>query len=120
MMFSHLVLLIFLIQVTRGLSEQQCDPGFREQRVTFTVSRTVLERGRVLGKVSFDPCPIGSRTLFSPEDTRFRVHPDGMVTVKRPLTLHDGSVNFVINAWDSAGRKHSVTVFVWNGRAQQA
>ncbi|XP_053304817.1 cadherin-1-like [Spea bombifrons] len=115
MNYCHLALLIFLVQVIHGLTEEeaQCLPGFREPRYTFTVTRKVLERGRVLGKVSFEACSQTSRALYSPEDTRFRVFPDGKVTVKRQLTLHESYVNFVLNAWDASGGKHSVPVAVW-------
>lgn len=111
------LLLVSLIQVCHGSTE--CEPGFTEPRYAFTVTRKVLERGRVLGKVTFDSCSSESRALFSADDSRFRVFPDGKVTVKRQVTLHDGSVSFVLNAWDGAGQKYSVTVFVWNEREQQ-
>ncbi|XP_040185594.1 blastomere cadherin-like [Rana temporaria] len=110
------LLLVSLIQVCHGSTEAPCEAGFTEQRYAFTVTRKVLERGRVLGKVTFDPCSSGPRALYSPDDTRFRVFPDGKVTVKRQVTLHDGSVSFVLNAWDGAGKKYSVTVSVWNER----
>ncbi|KAM4721889.1 cadherin-1-like [Rhinophrynus dorsalis] len=121
MNFCHLTLFVLLVQVTRGLTENQeeCEPGFRETRYAFSVTRKVLERSRILGKVSFNSCSRGSRTLYSPDDTRFRVLSDGTVSVKRQITLHDGSVSFVIHAWDSEGRKHSVPVFIWNQRDQQ-
>ncbi|XP_053548176.1 cadherin-1-like [Bombina bombina] len=117
----RLALLIFLIQVARGLSEvtAPCEPGFSEQGYTFSVTRKVLERGRILGKVKFDSCSSAPRALFLPEDTRFRIISDGTVTVKRQITLHRGSTSFVLNAWDVGGKKHSVPIYVWNEQDQQ-
>ncbi|XP_040265852.1 blastomere cadherin-like isoform X2 [Bufo bufo] len=102
------------------VSEEQCKPGFSEQRYAFTVTRKFLERNRIIGKVSFTSCSANNRALYSPDDTRFRVFPDGKVTVKRQLTLHDGSVSFVLNAWDANGMRHSVPIFVWNEREEQS
>ncbi|XP_075045188.1 cadherin-1-like [Mixophyes fleayi] len=121
MNFCHLALFIFLIKVSQGISEEQalCGPSFSEQRYAFSVTRKVLERGRVLGRVSFNTCSSNNRVLYSPDDTRFRVFPDGKVTVKRQLTLHDGSVSFVLNAWDPSGNRHSVPIYVWNEREQE-
>ncbi|XP_018097706.1 blastomere cadherin-like isoform X1 [Xenopus laevis] len=117
----QLALFVILIQVPPGISEEQkqCEAGFSESRYAFSVMRKVLERGRILGKVRFESCSGRSRSLYSSEDSRFRVLPDGTVSVKRQLTLHTGSVSFVLNAWDSAGKKHSVPVFIWNEREQQ-
>ncbi|XP_069824632.1 blastomere cadherin-like isoform X2 [Dendropsophus ebraccatus] len=100
--------------------QQQCQAGFSEQRYAFTVNRKFLERGRIIGKVSFTSCSANNRALYSPDDTRFRVFSDGKVTVKRQVTLHDGSVSFVLNAWDVKGTRHSVPIFVWNEKEQQA
>ncbi|XP_056381938.1 blastomere cadherin-like isoform X2 [Hyla sarda] len=99
--------------------QQQCEPGFSEQSYAFSVNRKFLERGRIIGKVSFTSCSTNNRVLYSPDDTRFRVFPDGKVTLKRQITLHDGSVSFVLNAWDAKGLRHSVPIFVWNEREQQ-
>ncbi|KAM4017478.1 cadherin-1-like [Anomaloglossus baeobatrachus] len=71
-------------------------------------------------RMTFTSCSVNNRALYSPEDTRFRVFPDGKVTVKRSITLHDGSVSFVLNAWDVDGKRHSVPMFLWNEREQQA
>ncbi|XP_018097707.1 cadherin-1 isoform X2 [Xenopus laevis] len=76
-------------------------------------------KGAIMITVRFESCSGRSRSLYSSEDSRFRVLPDGTVSVKRQLTLHTGSVSFVLNAWDSAGKKHSVPVFIWNEREQQ-
>ncbi|KAG8562963.1 hypothetical protein GDO81_015884 [Engystomops pustulosus] len=121
MKVTHLALLILLVKVSLVVSEEpeQCKPGFSEQRYAFTVTRKVLERRRVIGKVSFTSCSANNRALYSSDDTRFQVFPDGKVTVKRQLTLHDGSVSFVLNAWDAKGTRHSVPILVWNEREQQ-
>ncbi|XP_063293857.1 cadherin-1-like isoform X1 [Pelobates fuscus] len=121
MMFScHLALFLFVIKVANGLPEDApCEPGFKEERYAFSVTRKVLERGRVLGKVSFEPCASRSRALYSPQDRRFQVSSDGTMTVKRQVTLHDSSVQFGLSAWDGAGKKHSVPVFIWNEQEQQ-
>ncbi|XP_068116273.1 cadherin-1-like [Hyperolius riggenbachi] len=121
MSFYHFAFFILLIEVTLGTPEEAapCEPGFSEQRYAFSVTRKHLERGRVLGRVNFNTCVPGTRALYSPDDTRFRVFPDGKVTVKRPVTLHTGSHSFVLNAWDAAGKKYPVTVFVWNEREHQ-
>ncbi|KAM8945961.1 cadherin-1-like [Pelodytes ibericus] len=121
MNFCRLALFIFLIKVAHGVAEEgaPCEPGFKDSRYAFSVTRKVLERRRILGKVTFEPCSTKSRALYSPSDSRFGVSPDGTVTVKRQLTLHDASVSFVLNAWDSTGGKHSVPVLVWNERELQ-
>ncbi|CAN2389416.1 hypothetical protein PRIEUP_LOCUS5829, partial [Pristimantis euphronides] len=121
MRFCHLALFLLLVKVSLVVSEaqEQCEPGFSEQRYAFTVTRKFLERNRIIGRVTFASCSENNRALYSPDDTRFRVFPDGKITVKRPLTLHDGSVSFVLNAWDVKGMRHTVPVFVWNEREQQ-
>ncbi|XP_018412822.1 PREDICTED: cadherin-1-like, partial [Nanorana parkeri] len=121
MQLCYLTLCVLLIKVCDGATEEPalCEPGFSTERYAFTVTRKVLERGRVLGKVDFNTCSAGTLALYSPDDTRFRVFPDGKVTVKRQVTLHDGALSFVLNAWDAARKKHSVTVLVWNEREQQ-
>ncbi|KAM4018578.1 cadherin-1-like isoform 2-T2 [Anomaloglossus baeobatrachus] len=122
MRLSHLAFLILLGKVSLVVSGdlEQCVPGFSEERYAFTVPRRILERGRAVGKVTFTSCSVNNRALYSPEDTRFRVFPDGKVTVKRSITLHDGYVSFVLNAWDADGKRHSVPIFLWNEREQQA
>ncbi|XP_044126627.1 blastomere cadherin-like isoform X2 [Bufo gargarizans] len=118
MRLACLALLVVLGSLV--VSEEQCKPGFNEQRYAFAVTRKFLERNRIIGKVSFTSCSANNRALFSPDDTRFRVFPDGKVTVKRQLTLHGGSVSFVLNAWDANGMRHSVPIFVWNEREEQS
>ncbi|XP_073515325.1 cadherin-1-like [Phyllobates terribilis] len=115
-------LIILLVKVSLVVLEdpEQCVPGFSEQRYAFTVPRKILERGRAVGKVTFTSCSVNNGALYSPEDTRFRVFPDGKVAVKRQIILHDGSVSFVLNAWDAKGTRHSVPITLWNEREQQA
>ncbi|XP_067392869.1 B-cadherin-like [Emydura macquarii macquarii] len=106
--------LLLLLQAGRWFCEEAspCQPGFSSESYTFTVSRRDLERGRVLGKVSFDGCAGRRRTAYVAGDTRFSVHTDGVVSVKRPLRLHRQDRSFFIHAWDSAGKKHSAKVTV--------
>ncbi|XP_069595133.1 EP-cadherin-like [Ranitomeya imitator] len=122
MRLMYPALLILLVKVSLVVLEdlEQCVPGFSEQRYAFTVPRKILERGRAVGKVTFTSCSVNNRALYSPEDTRFRVFPDGKVAVKRQITLHDGAVSFVLNAWDAKGTRHSVPIILWNEREQQA
>ncbi|XP_075138075.1 5-hydroxyisourate hydrolase-like [Leptodactylus fuscus] len=117
----YLAFFILLVQVSLVVSadQEQCEPGFSEERYVFTVTRKLLERGRALGKVSFTSCAANNRALYQADDTRFRIYPDGKVMVKRQLALHDGSVSFVLNAWDAKGLRHSVPIFVWNEKEQE-
>ncbi|KAG7468562.1 hypothetical protein MATL_G00144310 [Megalops atlanticus] len=89
-----------------------CQSGFTSDHFTFKVDRTHLQKGRVLGKVSFSDCGGRQRAPFLSEDSRFKVDPDGTVSVKRPVTLHDGHKSFMLHAWDSKGKKNTVTVTV--------
>uniref|UniRef100_A0A8D0GFW3 Cadherin-1 n=1 Tax=Sphenodon punctatus TaxID=8508 RepID=A0A8D0GFW3_SPHPU len=90
----------------------RCHPGFGAESYTFTVPRQDLERGRVLGKVSFEGCAGRTQTPYVSEDTRFKVSLNGVVSVKRPLQLHAHERSFLVHAWDSAGKKHSAAVTV--------
>uniref|UniRef100_A0A8C4WPX2 Cadherin 1 n=1 Tax=Gopherus evgoodei TaxID=1825980 RepID=A0A8C4WPX2_9SAUR len=90
----------------------QCQPGFGSESYTFPVSRQDLETGRVLGKVSFEGCAGRNRTAYLSDDTHFKVHTDGVVSVKRRLHLHGHKKTFFIHAWDSASKKHSAKVTV--------
>ncbi|KAM9302023.1 5-hydroxyisourate hydrolase-like [Gastrophryne carolinensis] len=119
MNLCYLAFFILLVKVSYQEEAAPCQPGFSEERYAFTVTRKVLERGRILGKVNFNTCKPGTLALYSPDDTRFRVMPDGKVSVKRQITLHEGSVSFVLNAWDAARKKYMVPVFVWNEREQE-
>ncbi|XP_053127566.1 B-cadherin-like [Hemicordylus capensis] len=110
------LLLLLLLQAERWLcmeeEKAQCQPGFSSEVYTFTAPRPDLERGRLLGKVNFESCSGRSHTPYSSDDTRFRVHLDGKVAVRRALHLHSQELSFLIHAWDSAGRKHSARVTV--------
>uniref|UniRef100_A0A8C9WLR1 Cadherin-1 n=1 Tax=Scleropages formosus TaxID=113540 RepID=A0A8C9WLR1_SCLFO len=63
-----------------------------------------------LPAVIFDDCSGHQRTLFSTEDTRFKVAPDGTVSLKRPVKLHNRHRNFFVYAWNSEGKKFSARV----------
>ncbi|CAM4639793.1 B-cadherin-like [Caretta caretta] len=104
--------LLLLLQAGRWFCEEvsQCQPGFGSESYIFPVSRRDLETGRVLGKVSFESCAGRKRTAYLSDDTRFKVHTDGVVSVKRPLQLHGHEKSFFIHAWDSASKKHSAKV----------
>uniref|UniRef100_A0A8C4MUK9 Cadherin-1 n=1 Tax=Equus asinus asinus TaxID=83772 RepID=A0A8C4MUK9_EQUAS len=103
-----------LPQVSSRLCQEPepCRPGFGAQSYTFTVPRRHLERGRVLGRVSFEGCTGQPRTVYASDDTRFRVGTDGVVMVKRPLQLHNPEMSFLVHAWDSSRRKLSTKVTV--------
>ncbi|XP_023066041.1 cadherin-1 isoform X2 [Piliocolobus tephrosceles] len=104
--------LLLLLQVSSWLCQEPepCHPGFDSESYTFTVPRRHLERGRVLGRVSFEDCTGRQRTAFFSLDTRFKVGPDGVITVKRPLQFHNPQIHFLVYAWDSTYRKFSTKV----------
>ncbi|KAM9192253.1 cadherin-1 isoform 1-T1 [Dugong dugon] len=99
--------LLLLLQVSPWLCEEPepCRPGFGAESYTFTVTRRHLDRGRVLGRVSFEGCTGRPRTVYFSDDTRFKVATDGVVTVRRPLQLHNAETSFLVHAWDSTHRK---------------
>ncbi|XP_072836945.2 B-cadherin [Pogona vitticeps] len=104
---------LLLLQVTRCLCEEDagpCQPGFNPKTYTFTVPRRDLERGRVLGRVTFKDCPERKLVPFISDDSRFNVRLDGAVVVQRPGQLRHEHQSFFIHAWDQAGRKHSARV----------
>ncbi|XP_036297259.1 cadherin-1 isoform X4 [Pipistrellus kuhlii] len=105
-------LLLLLLQVSSRLCQEPepCRPGFGAESYTFAVPRRHLERGRVLGRVSFEACTGQPRTIYVSDDTRFRVGTDGMLIVKRPLQLHNPEMSFHVSAWDSARKKLSTKV----------
>ncbi|XP_005004692.2 cadherin-1 [Cavia porcellus] len=90
--------------------EEPCHPGFGAESYTFTVPRRHLDRGRVLGKVSFEGCTGRPRIVYYSSDSRFKVGTDGVVTVKRPLQFHKPEISFSIHSWDSTFRKFSTEV----------
>uniref|UniRef100_A0A8C0E1R0 Cadherin-1 n=1 Tax=Balaenoptera musculus TaxID=9771 RepID=A0A8C0E1R0_BALMU len=104
--------LLLLLQVPSWLCQElePCNPGFGAESYTFAVPRLHLERGRVLGRVSFEGCTGLPRTVYVSDDTRFKVGTDGVVTVKRPLHLHQPEMSFLVHAWDSTRRKLSTKV----------
>ncbi|XP_006860280.1 PREDICTED: cadherin-1 [Chrysochloris asiatica] len=107
-----LLALLLLLEVSSCLGEERelCSPGFGAESYTFKAPRRLLERGRVLGKVSFEGCTGRPRTVYYSDDTRFKVATDGVVTVKRPLQLHNPEISFLVHAWDSTRRKFSTKV----------
>ncbi|KAG9352465.1 hypothetical protein JZ751_020879 [Albula glossodonta] len=52
------------------------------------------------------------RALFLAEDTRFKVDPEGTVSLNRAVTLHVGHKSFMLHAWDSKGKKLTTKVTV--------
>ncbi|XP_056090796.1 B-cadherin-like isoform X2 [Rhinichthys klamathensis goyatoka] len=110
----RLGVIIFLFQVfSCGYTEEStCTPGFESETVVFKVHRNHLHRGKRLGRVPFSNCDGRTRTLFQSVDKRFDVNTDGTVTLKRQVTLHEGHKVFSVDAWDSSGKKHTVSVRV--------
>lgn len=106
------LLLLLLLQVSSWLCQEPepCRPGFGAESYTFTVPRQHLERGRVLGRVSFEGCTGQPRTIYVSDNTKFRVSTDGVLTVKRPVQLHNQEISFLVHAWDSTRRKLSTKV----------
>ncbi|KTF76067.1 hypothetical protein cypCar_00035912 [Cyprinus carpio] len=109
--------------------ESPCTPGFESELFVFKVHRDHLHRGKRLGRgklsfvfpgvekhtsdrVTFNNCDGRTRTLFQSVDKRFDVDMDGTVTLKRQVTLHEGHKVFSVHAWDSNGKKHTVSVKV--------
>ncbi|XP_069073914.1 cadherin-1-like [Pleurodeles waltl] len=87
MFVRHLGLLFILLQAGESFGEEteQCQPGFSTDTYVFKVTRKILERGRVLGKVGFDDCTGRRLQAYSAGDNRFRVAPDGAVSLKRQV-----------------------------------
>ncbi|XP_077057635.1 cadherin-1 [Siphateles boraxobius] len=110
----RLGVIIFLFQVfSCGYTEEStCTPGFESETVVLKVHRNHLHRGKRLGRVPFINCDGRTRTLFQSADKRFDVNADGTVTLKRQVTLHEGHKVFSVDAWDSSGKKHTVSVRV--------
>ncbi|XP_055992109.1 cadherin-1 [Sorex fumeus] len=103
---------LLLLQVPSRLCGEPnpCRPGFGAESYTFTVSRRHLERGRVLGRVTFEGCTGLPRTVYNAEDTRFKVDTNGVVSVKRPVRLHNPELSFLVHGWDASFQKHSARV----------
>ncbi|XP_051830688.1 cadherin-1 [Antechinus flavipes] len=107
-----LVSLLLLLQVSLWRCEDTglCRSGFASESYTFEVSRAYLERGRILGQVNFESCSGRKLNAYFPEDSRFKVTPEGVVVVKRALHLYNLETSFNIYAWDAAGKKLSTKV----------
>uniref|UniRef100_A0A1A7YF91 Cadherin-1 n=2 Tax=Iconisemion striatum TaxID=60296 RepID=A0A1A7YF91_9TELE len=105
-----LFLAVFQASVLLAAEEASCVPGFKSDVWIFRVSRKHLDQGTRLGKVDFTDCTQRTRFLFTTNDTRFVVHPDGTLTVKRPVALHEGHQDFYVHSWDSQGKKMTVPV----------
>uniref|UniRef100_A0A673G6N2 Cadherin-1 n=1 Tax=Sinocyclocheilus rhinocerous TaxID=307959 RepID=A0A673G6N2_9TELE len=110
----YLLICIFFCQVLScGYAEKSvCTPGFESELFVFKVHRDHLHIGKRLGRVTFNNCDGRTRTLFQSVDKRFDVNTDGTVTLKRQVTLHEGHKVFSVHAWDSNGKKHTVSVKV--------
>ncbi|KAL6461401.1 hypothetical protein MHYP_G00295450 [Metynnis hypsauchen] len=107
------VLIVLLQVLSSGFAESPpCSPGFESDLFIFTVHREHLHRGRRLGRVVFDDCSGRTRTVFNSADKRFQVDSDGMVKLKRQVSLHEGHRKFSVSAWDSKGNKHTTFVRV--------
>ncbi|KAK9972667.1 hypothetical protein ABG768_025956 [Culter alburnus] len=106
--------IVFLFQVfSCGYTEEStCTPGFESELVVFKVHRDHLHRGKRLGRVTFSNCDGRTGTLFQSSDEWFDVDTDGTVTLKRRVDLHEGHKVFSVHAWDSSGKKHTVSVRV--------
>ncbi|XP_067256349.1 cadherin-1-like isoform X2 [Chanodichthys erythropterus] len=114
MKFVRLGVVIFLCKafVCGFAEESSCTPGFESELLVFKVHRDDLHQGKRLGRVIFNTCDGRSRTLFQSSDEWFDVDTDGTVTLKRQVTLHEGHKVFSVHAWDSSGKKHTVSVRV--------
>ncbi|KAG1941219.1 cadherin-4 isoform 1 preproprotein [Pimephales promelas] len=106
------VYFIFLCKVLscESAEESSCTPGFESELLVFKVHRDDLHQGQKLGRVIFNACD--ARTLFQSADKWFDVNIDGTVTLRRQVTLHEGLKVFSVDAWDSRGKKHTVSVRV--------
>ncbi|NXU85346.1 CADH1 protein, partial [Xiphorhynchus elegans] len=63
-----------------------------------------------LSPVSFVDCGDQHRAAFLPDDTRFRVSRDGVVSAARPLQLQRREISFAVHTWDTTGKRHSAKV----------
>ncbi|NWV70222.1 CADH1 protein, partial [Malurus elegans] len=75
-----------------------------------------------LSPVSFVDCGESHHTVFLPDDTRFKVSRDGVVSATRPLQLQRRQIAFAVHTWDTTGKKHSAKVTVrrrWHRHREQ-
>ncbi|XP_023252424.1 B-cadherin-like isoform X1 [Seriola lalandi dorsalis] len=112
--FAVLGILIAIFQASASVAveEPTCTPGFETDLLIFKVARTLLRKGLRLGRVGFTDCTDRTRFLFRSDDSRFSLQTDGILSVNRPVALHEGHLDFFIHSWDSQGRKMTVPVKV--------
>ncbi|KAM9726365.1 B-cadherin-like isoform 3-T3 [Menidia menidia] len=106
------LLVVFQPLALDAVEEPVCVPGFGADLLIFRVTSNHLRQGRRLGKVDFTDCTGRKRFLFNTDDSRFVVHTDGTLTVKRQVVLHEGKREFFLHSWDSQGHKMTVPVMV--------
>ncbi|XP_074768963.1 cadherin-1-like [Athene noctua] len=109
---ARLCLLLLLLQAGHRLCERaaSCQPGFTAETFALTVPQESVAAGRALGRVSFEDCGERRHAVYFPDDTRFKVSRDGVVSATRPLQLQRREISFTIYTWDAAGKKHSARV----------
>ncbi|XP_043937579.1 cadherin-1-like [Protopterus annectens] len=112
-------LVLLITQVWRGDCEEnsgaeQCQPGFGSDTYVFFVNTKHLEKGRTLGQVHFDDCTGGQQAVYAADDSHIEVMPDGTVTVKHHMKLHDGLKLFAVYACDSKAKNFSTSIAVLN------
>ncbi|XP_072527092.1 B-cadherin-like [Salminus brasiliensis] len=108
-----LVLLVLLQVLSSGFAESSpCSTGFDSEVFIFRVHRPHLHRGSRLGRVVFNDCSGKTRHVYDSADKRFQVDGDGVVKLKRQVTLHEGHKLFSVHVWDSDGSKHTTLVRV--------
>ncbi|KAG7214389.1 hypothetical protein INR49_023100 [Caranx melampygus] len=107
-----ILIAVFQASVSVGAEEPACVPGFESDNFIFKVARKQLRKGRRLGRVGFTDCTDRTRFLFRSDDSRFSLQTDGILSVNRPVALHEGHLDFFIHSWDSQGRKMTVPVTV--------
>ncbi|XP_026212751.1 cadherin-1 [Anabas testudineus] len=108
--FAVLGLLVVVFQASAVAETPTCVPGFQSDMLIFKVTRKHLRPGTRLGRVGFTDCTDRTRFVFSNDDSRFMVQTDGMLTVKRPVTLHEGHWDLSVHSWDSQGHRTTVPV----------
>ncbi|XP_027540691.1 cadherin-1 [Neopelma chrysocephalum] len=106
------LLLLLLLQSGHRLCQRAtpCQPGFTAETFALTVPRDSVAAGRALGRVSFVDCGEPHRAAFLPDDTRFKVSRNGVVSAARPLQLQRREITFTVHTWDTAGKRHSAKV----------